>query len=56
MVKNNKLKQIEEKIIKYYEEKRLIEILKIKLRNLSYKEFNFKYYGEEGPIIEEQIN
>lgn len=31
-------------------------LLKIKLRNLGYKEFNFKYYGTEGPIIEEFSN
>ncbi|WP_455814848.1 AAA family ATPase [Clostridium butyricum] len=31
-------------------------LLKIKLRNIQYKEIKFKYYGKEGPIIEEYIH
>lgn len=32
------------------------KLLKIKLRNMKYKEIKFIYYGDEGPVIENNIN
>jgi len=49
-------KKINKQLIVSTHDENFCDLLKIKLRNISYKEIKFAYYGEEGPIIEERVN
>lgn len=49
-------KKINKQLILSTHDENFCDLLKIKLRNVNYKEIRFSCYGEEGPIIEESIN
>ncbi len=49
-------KKIKKQLIISTHNRDFSSLLKIKLRNIQYKEIKFKYYGKEGPIIEEYVH
>lgn len=49
-------KSINKKLIISTHNSNFASLLKIKLRNINYKEIKFTYYGEEGPRIKETYN